>query len=69
MRKFKAADFQDITHALEVLDDAATNAMDYLEERSEKWQESDAGGEYQEWLEAIETARDALIEVTETPQG
>lgn len=44
----------------DVLDDVVTQASDYYDERSEKWQEGDAGSAYQDWINTIESARDAF---------
>jgi hypothetical protein len=36
--------------------DIATEARDYYEERSEKWQEGEAGEQYSAWLDTLENA-------------
>lgn len=59
--------------ALSALDDAATEAETYYDERSEKWQEGDAGQAYSEWKDELANARDALGEdislEIDTPEG
>lgn len=40
-------------NAVEYLQDLQGKAEDYLNERSDAWQESDAGSEYQGWIDAI----------------
>jgi polyhydroxyalkanoate synthesis regulator phasin len=46
--------------AYSVLDDLVNEAQAYFDERSEKWQESDAGSAYQSWISDMENARDQL---------
>lgn len=48
--------------AYNALDDLASEAQTYYDERSEKWQESDAASQYTDWISAIETARDNIGE-------
>jgi uncharacterized protein YukE len=44
----------------DVMDDICNTAEGYYDERSEKWQEGDAGSAYQSWITQLETSRDAL---------
>lgn len=41
-----------------ILDDLASEAQNYYDERSDKWRDGDAGSEYQDWISNIEAARD-----------
>lgn len=43
-----------------VLDDLVNEAENYYDERSEKWQEGDAGSSYVDWKSQIESARDGV---------
>ena len=59
--------------AFTALDDAASDAEAYYDERSEKWQGGDAGQAYAEWRDELANARDTLgnellLEV-EMPEG
>jgi hypothetical protein len=40
----------------------------YFEERSEKWQEGDAGQDYQAWIDAVGEAIDGLEQVEEVDE-
>jgi hypothetical protein len=53
--------------AARVLDDAATEAELYFDERSEKWQEGEAGERYAEWRDELRRLADDLNEDTERP--
>lgn len=46
----------------EVLDDAASAAEEYYDERSEKWQEGDTGQAYTEWRDRLRELADAADE-------
>ena len=48
--------------AYAALDEAAADADTYFDERSEKWQESDAGSTYSDWKDELANARDVLGE-------
>jgi len=43
-----------------VLDDIVNEMENYYDERSEKWQEGDAGSAYSEWKDQIDAARGEL---------
>lgn len=43
-----------------VLDDIVNAMENYFDERSDKWQEGDAGSAYSEWQNQIDTARGAF---------
>lgn len=43
-----------------VLDDFVNAAEDWRNERSEKWQESDAATEHESWLSDVSSVRDTL---------
>lgn len=45
-------------------DEVKSEAQDYFDERSEKWQEGDKGQQYQEWINSMETV--AELEDIET---
>jgi hypothetical protein len=38
--------------------------QEYFDERSEEWQEGERGEEHQERIDAVQTALDALAEIT-----
>lgn len=40
----------------------------YVEQRTERWQEGDAGQRYSEWRDAIENAKIETIDVPDAPQ-
>jgi uncharacterized protein YukE len=48
---------QETTNFLEELKD---NMQDYFEGHSEKWQEGDAGQDYQAWIDTVDEAIDGL---------
>lgn len=50
------------------LQDAATEIRDYMADRSEKWQESDRADSYDTWANSLESAAEALEQITEGPQ-
>jgi len=54
--------------AREILDDAASAAEEYFDERSEKWQEGDAGQAYDEWKNRLRTLADDMAEDIEPPE-
>lgn len=58
--KARANDAREMAHS--ALDEAATDAETYFDERSEKWQEGDAGSAYSEWKDELSNARDTLAE-------
>lgn len=43
-----------------VLDDLVNEMESYFDEKSEKWQEDDAGSQYSEWKDQIDNARAAF---------
>ena len=45
-----------LTELREIYRGIGEEARDYYENRSERWQESDAGTDYLEWVEALEAA-------------
>lgn len=47
-----------LTRFNELSDDFMQAAEAYQDERSEKWRESDAASDYQDWLYTIESASD-----------
>jgi hypothetical protein len=51
--------------AWEVLDDAATSAEDYYDERSDKWREGDTGQAYDEWKNRLRELADNAAESIE----
>jgi hypothetical protein len=53
--------------AREVMDDAAMEADNYFDERSEKWQEDEAGERYGEWRDTLRQLADELAETQERP--
>jgi NAD-specific glutamate dehydrogenase len=53
-----------LTEANEWLDEVRTDAQSYFDDRSEKWQESEAGEAYAEWISELETTLDE-IEIAE----
>jgi uncharacterized protein YukE len=57
--------------AFGVLDDAAREAEDYFDQRSEKWQDGDTGSAYAEWRDRLRSAADAMNESLdlEIPEG
>lgn len=56
--EYEANEAREEAHS--VLDDLVNEAQTYFDERSDKWQEGDAGLEYQSWISSIENARDQL---------
>ena len=54
-------DFADRLSALtEDIRNAQSAAQDYFDDRSERWQESDKGSAFQEFIDSIETGADAV---------
>ena len=49
-----------VAEAAEYLADLADDAEAYFDEKSEKWQESDAGAAYLDWKDSLRTAADSL---------
>ena len=50
-----------------ILEDAASAADEYYDERSEKWQEGDAGQAYDEWRNRLRSLADDLGEEIDPP--
>ena len=46
--------------AFQLLDNAACEASDYYDARSENWQESDTGRAYSDWKDRLASVRDEL---------
>jgi methyl-accepting chemotaxis protein len=44
----------------EMLDDDAREAQEYHDDRSEKWQESETGKAYEEWISTLETLKESF---------
>jgi hypothetical protein len=51
-----------------ILDDAASAAEEYADERSEKWHESERGSAYNEWKENLRRLADEASEDIEPPE-
>jgi uncharacterized protein YukE len=49
------------------LNEAAEKARDYYDNRSEAWQDGDAGTNYLAWIEQLEAAVEALEDLPEGP--
>jgi uncharacterized protein YidB (DUF937 family) len=49
-----------------VMEDVVSEAQSYFDDRSEKWQEGDAGEAYSSWISALENTR---IDPAEEPSG
>lgn len=58
-----------IEAAISAIEDDITDAQQWFAERSEAWQDSDKGQDYQAWLERLEEALDHLREIPETPES
>jgi hypothetical protein len=54
--------------AWEILDDAASAAEEYYDEKSEKWQDGDRGQAYDEWKNNLRLIADAIAEDVEAPE-
>ncbi len=54
-----------VDQAREFVDDIKSEMQSYYDERSEKWQEGDAGSNYQSWIDAWENIDLSEIEVSE----
>jgi hypothetical protein len=54
--------------AREIMDDAASMADEYHDDKSEKWQEGDRGQAYGEWRDRLREIADALAEDVEGPE-
>lgn len=50
-----------------ILDDIVSEAETYYDERSEKWQESDAGSAYSDWKDGISFLRDQVDDDVDAP--
>jgi hypothetical protein len=48
---------------------AMDEAQGYFDEKSEKWQESDAGVSYHAWIERMEALLDAFDNLPEAPEA
>lgn len=69
MKKLHKEDETLIEQAADALEAAAQEARDYFDEKSEKWQESDAGVSYSAWAEELENAADVLRSLPTSPSG
>jgi uncharacterized coiled-coil DUF342 family protein len=49
-----------ISQASEFKDEVCSEAQEYYDERSEKWQESEKGKSYQEWIDEWESCLDEI---------
>jgi len=49
-----------------MLRDIHGDADCYMDERSDRWRESDRGGEYEEWVELLDEAADAAQAAAES---
>lgn len=54
--------------AWEIVDQAATDADAYFDERSEKWQEGDKGQRYAEWRDELQRVAGEIEEAFELPE-
>lgn len=59
----------DLETALEEIDTFQTMLQDTFDERSEKWQESEKGEEYQEFIDSVEERVDEIRDVYDTVQS
>ena len=50
--------------AHELVERTVEEMQEYFDERSEEWQEGERGEEHQERIDAVQTALDALAEIT-----
>lgn len=65
----KIEDEREAIHGL--VEDLASEAQSYFDEKSEKWQDGDAGQQYQEWISELEGAAaecDQPVEVVFEPE-
>lgn len=53
-----------IRYAAQMLETTLSEMQDYYDERSEQWQEDERGEEHQQKLDAVQTALDAVSELT-----
>ena len=67
MKKLSKATAVAIATLVDELSADLERAQEYFDERSEKWQESEAGEDYQAWIERLEEIEDALNDVPEAP--
>jgi hypothetical protein len=51
-----------------ILDEAASDAESYYDERSEKWQEGDRGSAYSDWKDALRSLADQIEDEIEAPE-
>jgi uncharacterized coiled-coil DUF342 family protein len=54
--------------AWEIVDDAASAAEAYYDERSEKWQEGEKGERYSEWRDELRRVAGEIEQEFETPE-
>ena len=76
MRRLDKAFIQEVKETLQHIDalkhsfeEKACEALDYADERSDKWQESEAGHEYHEWMGEIEDMAITLDQVVCALEG
>lgn len=67
MKKLSKKLVDQMTAFLTELNDAAEEAREYYDSRSESWQDSDKGANYLAWVEQLEAAVEALDGVPESP--
>lgn len=51
-----------------ILDEAASDASTYYDERSEKWQEGDRGSVYSDWKDELQRIAGEIAEEFEVPE-
>jgi hypothetical protein len=66
MKKLSKQTLRAIADAANLLEHDLSEAQDYADEKSDKWRESDAGAEYQGWIEDLENLFDAMENVRES---
>ena len=51
--------------AYDIIENAHDEAEAHYDERSDRWKMSDCGGQYEDWIERLDTLRNALAEPIE----
>ncbi len=65
--RISKSDFQYLGQSLGILQEAAEDATEYVDGRSDKWQASEKGTAFLEWIERLELAIEALQEIDPSP--
>ncbi len=69
MRKLPVEAKKQIDATIELLDELLGQILGYIEERGERWQDSEVAGWYDDWTQQIEDGAEALRAIDVSPYG